>query len=106
MGPLRPGSASPRAAGSRSGARTAWRRPASTGTCSWSFWKPRAGAANPCRVLATNMPPKVGDLVSGKYRLVRVIGDGGMGTVFEAKHEYLGTTVALKFLHPEMSERQ
>jgi serine/threonine protein kinase len=52
------------------------------------------------------MPPKVGDLVSGKYRLVRVIGDGGMGTVFEAKHEYLGTQVALKFLHAELAERE
>jgi serine/threonine-protein kinase len=49
--------------------------------------------------------PKVGDLISGKYRLIRIIGDGGMGTVFEAQHEYLGTAVALKFLHAELAER-
>jgi serine/threonine-protein kinase len=52
------------------------------------------------------MRPREGDLVNGKYRLVRLIGDGGMGTVFEARHEHLGTAVALKFLHPDLAKRQ
>jgi serine/threonine-protein kinase len=47
----------------------------------------------------------VGDLVSGKYRLVRLLGDGGMGSVYEAKHEVLGTRVAIKVLHPELARR-
>jgi serine/threonine-protein kinase len=52
------------------------------------------------------MPPRVGQVVNNKYRLLRHIGDGGMGSVFEARHETLGTTVALKFLHLEFSKRQ
>ena len=52
------------------------------------------------------MPPQVGQVINNKYRLLRHIGDGGMGSVFEARHEALGTTVALKFLHLEFSKRE
>jgi eukaryotic-like serine/threonine-protein kinase len=51
------------------------------------------------------MVPNPGELVSGKYRIVRLIGDGGMGSVYEARHEGLGTSVALKFLHEDLAER-
>jgi serine/threonine-protein kinase len=46
-----------------------------------------------------------GDLIGNKYRVVRLIGDGGMGSVYAARHEVLGTDVALKFLHAELAER-
>lgn len=47
----------------------------------------------------------VGAVVSSKYRLLRLVGDGGMGSVYEAVHEVLGTRVAIKVLHPELSRR-
>jgi eukaryotic-like serine/threonine-protein kinase len=43
--------------------------------------------------------PKSGDVVAGKYRIEKVIGRGGMGTVFAARHDELGQTVAIKMLH-------
>jgi serine/threonine protein kinase len=47
----------------------------------------------------------VGSIVNGKYRLVRLLGDGGMGSVYEGQHAVLGTRVAIKVLHPELARR-
>ena len=40
-----------------------------------------------------------GDILSGKYSVVRVIGEGGMGLVVAARHIELGHMVAIKCLH-------
>ncbi|MFO0576324.1 MAG: protein kinase [Polyangia bacterium] len=37
------------------------------------------------------------------YRVVRLIGRGGMGLVYEAVHEAIGRRAAIKILHPELS---
>jgi serine/threonine-protein kinase len=42
-----------------------------------------------------------GRVLLGKYRVARVIGQGGMGMVVEARHIALDERVALKFLTPE-----
>jgi serine/threonine protein kinase len=42
--------------------------------------------------------PAPGDLIAGKYRVERLIGQGGMGAVFAAQHEILLQRVALKLL--------
>lgn len=47
--------------------------------------------------------PQPGDLLAEKYRVLRVVADGGMGVVFEAQHELLGKNVALKFPLPELA---
>jgi serine/threonine-protein kinase len=48
--------------------------------------------------LLETVPPRVGDVLAGKYRLVRLIGEGGMGTVFEALQLNLEQHVAIKVL--------
>ena len=39
----------------------------------------------------------------GKYKITRLIGEGGMASVYEAEHEMLGTKVAIKVLNPILS---
>jgi serine/threonine protein kinase len=42
-------------------------------------------------------------IVGGRYRLLRVIGEGGMGAVYEGEHVHMRKRSAVKVLHPEMS---
>ena len=42
----------------------------------------------------------IGRIIGGKYRVREVLGEGGMGTVFEALHEQLGNLVAVEILRP------
>ncbi len=43
-----------------------------------------------------------GDVVAGKFRVERVLGEGGMGYVVSARHLQLGQVVALKFMRDEV----
>jgi serine/threonine-protein kinase len=43
-------------------------------------------------------------LIAGKYRLVRCIGEGGMGEVYEAQHVTVGRRFALKFLQRHLAQ--
>lgn len=42
-----------------------------------------------------------GDVIAGKYRLIRLIGQGGMGVVWEAHSDALDIRVAVKLIHRE-----
>ncbi len=48
--------------------------------------------------------PAPGILLDSKYRLAERIGGGGMGDVYRADNVSTGKAVAIKFLHPELSD--
>ena len=43
----------------------------------------------------------LGDVLGGRYRLVELLGQGGMATIFRATDAQLGREVAVKVLHPQ-----
>jgi len=53
--------------------------------------------------MSQDVPPSHG-LVAGKYELLRLIGRGGMGSVWEGRHVSLGTSVAIKFIEKEYAD--
>jgi serine/threonine protein kinase len=50
-------------------------------------------------------PALAGSIIAGKYRVLEIIGSGGMGTVWEGVHVTLGTRVAIKFIKPQFAEQ-
>jgi serine/threonine-protein kinase len=51
-------------------------------------------------------PVREGDILAGKYKVERVLAQGGMGVVVAAMHQQLEQRVALKFLLPEGMENE
>jgi serine/threonine-protein kinase len=49
---------------------------------------------------------EIGAIVAGKYRVDRILGQGGMGIVVQATHLQLGQPVAVKLLLPEVLGKQ
>ncbi|MBC7174174.1 MAG: protein kinase, partial [Polyangiaceae bacterium] len=45
----------------------------------------------------------VGRMIAGRYRVVGILAEGGMGTVYAAEHAVNGRRVAIKRLHPELA---
>ncbi len=46
-----------------------------------------------------------GDVIEGKYRIVRTLGEGGMGAVYEGENTRIKRRVAIKVLHAEVAEK-
>jgi eukaryotic-like serine/threonine-protein kinase len=48
----------------------------------------------------------LGKVISDRYRVLRKLGEGGMGAVYLAEHVFIQKKVALKVLAPELAQRQ
>jgi serine/threonine protein kinase len=60
-------------------------------------------AAAAMQQVAEAEPDLIGVEVDGRYRVIELIGEGGMGKVYLAEHVEIGKRVALKVLHPSYS---
>ena len=47
--------------------------------------------------------PLVGRVLADRYRIVRCIGRGGMGVVYEVEHVHIGKRLAMKLLHGDLA---
>ena len=52
----------------------------------------------------TPEPPEVGRVLEDRYRLIGMIGEGGIGWVYRAEHLKLGHEVAIKMLQPQYAQ--
>jgi serine/threonine protein kinase len=57
----------------------------------------------PTTVDAFCLPFQPGEVIGGKYKIIRLIGTGGVGFVVSARHVGFDEVVALKFLRPEFA---
>src|SRR6187402_2768789 len=61
-------------------------------------------SAQPGRATATNARDdlaEIGQVLGGRYRLIELLGQGGMATIYRAVDTQLGRDVAVKLLRPE-----
>ena len=47
-----------------------------------------------------------GDIIDNKYRIVRLLGEGGMGAVYEGENTRIHRRVAIKVLHSQVASSQ
>ena len=47
-------------------------------------------------------PSLIGEVLDGRYKIVRKLGEGGMGEVFAAEHVHIEKRFAIKLLRPEI----
>ena len=64
-----------------------------TGWSSAATWNPDAPGAL--------QPVEPGALIAGRYEILKMLGEGGMGAVFRARDRELDRVVALKIIRPE-----
>jgi len=68
-------------------------------------WHPTSTDACPTnKEPIANSHKLVGSVMEGKYKITQLIGEGGMGVVYEATHTLIGRRLAVKVLHSEVSQ--
>ncbi|WP_275939210.1 serine/threonine-protein kinase [Polyangium spumosum] len=67
-----------------------------------------AGRPEPAGAQSSRKPERrdfVGQVIGDKYRVKALLGEGGMGAVYEAEHLAIGRIVAVKVLHPKHAQQ-
>jgi serine/threonine-protein kinase len=59
----------------------------------------------PCATAAGDEAGRIGEVIADRYELSRLLGSGGMGVVYEARHKLIGRRFALKLLHPQLAQQ-
>jgi tRNA A-37 threonylcarbamoyl transferase component Bud32 len=64
-------------------------------------WSP---STDPDRRLSESNQAWLGKVVDGRYRVIEVVGRGGMGVVYKVEHLRMGKIAAMKVLHRDLAQ--
>ena len=67
----------------------------------WALDPRKGGGAHPAA--DTKFPP--GSVLAGRYEILQILGEGGMGAVYQAKDRELDRLIALKVIRSELASR-
>lgn len=88
----------------RADQRVTWSVPAEPSEITGGSADGRAAAVPPDAVSVVTETPLVGTLAEGRYEVRRLIGNGGMGSVYSGRDRLTGRDVAIKMLHTRLAD--